>query len=336
MSPSRNQIVSLLRVVALLCILMHHSMCMYHGWPPISWEWGELLTFSFEDIVSNGFKIFGLGTFTFISGFVLYYQKGKNKSYLQFIRDKVIRLAIPCICFGIAYKIFFPTMMFDNAPINGTHLWYIPMIFVCIIVTSCQLFKPKLWWVTLGLYLVVIKAQSYFSFRTLWEFVHYYPIFFMGYLFNVMLNGSEELLGKINQPFLSRNIQRLVVILCILSVPIFSKLVPRCYIDGSSISIGALILCIYVMMGKVRMRNRGGVLYCSHKKIAKVIDKNSFAIYLLHQFIINLCLINMYDFLNQIPTFLGSCMVCCISLICALCIAELYDKILTRIKIRIM
>lgn len=269
MKQSRNQIVSLLRVVALLCILMHHSMCMYGGWPPISWEWGDLTTFSFEDLVSNSFKMFGLGTFTFLSGFVLYYQRYKGKTYLQFIRDKVIRLAIPCICFGIAYKIFFPTMMFDDSPINGTHLWYIPMIFVCIIVTSCQVFKPNLWWVTIGIYLVTVKAQSYLSFRTIWEFVHYYPIFYVGYLFNVMLNGREDLFDKIKQPFLSRNVQCVIAILCCLSIPIFSKVVHRCYIDGSSISIALLILCIYLITSKIRIYNGGGILYRSHEKQSK-------------------------------------------------------------------
>lgn len=269
MSQSRNQIVSLLRVLALLCILMHHSMCMYHGWPPVSWKWEQLRTFSFERLLSDSLKLFGLSVFTFLSGFVLYYQRNKNKSYLRFLYDKIKRLVIPCVLFAIVYKFLFPSMMFNDSPINGTHLWFIPMIFICIIVTSIQVYRPNLWWAVVGFYLVTIKAQNYISYRTLYEFVHYFPIFYFGYLFNAILSEGANVIEKVKQPLPSRKLQWLLIILCCVSIPIFSKVVHRCYIDGNSISVAVLILCIYMVISKMRICNRGGILCYSHKKQSK-------------------------------------------------------------------
>lgn len=332
MSQSRNQIVSFLRVLALLCILMHHSMCMYCGWPPIFQGWENLRTFAFEGLLSGSFKLFGLSVFTFLSGFVLYYQRNKNKSYLRFIYDKIIRLILPCALFAIAYKFLFPSMMFDGSPINGTHLWFVPMIFVCILVTSIQVYHPHLWWAVIGLYLVAVKMQNYISFRTLYEFVHYYPIFYIGFLFNAILCDGVKIPNKIKQPFSSQKVQVLIAILCGLSIPIFSKITHRCYVDGSSISVSLLIAFIYYVASRVRICDRGGWFVLFAQKHINIIDKNSFAIYLLHQFIINICLLTMHNFLETIPTFLGSCIVCSICFVSSLGLAELYDIVITKIK----
>lgn len=310
---------------------MHHSMCMYYGWPPMLWQWGDLQSFSFEGLVSDSFKLFGLGTFTFLSGFVLYYQRSKNKTYWRFLLNKIVRLAIPCAFFALAYKLIFPTMMFDGDPINGTHLWFIPMVFTCIIVTSIQLYKPKLWWVTIGLYLVAVKTQTYFSYRTIWEFVHYFPTFYMGYLFNALLSDGGKVIENLKQATSAKN-KIWIGILCCLLLPIFSKIVHRCYIDGSSVTIAILIIFMYTVIDGVRMLDRGGYWVLFAQKFIKTIDNNSFAIYLLHQFFINICLIEMHEFLEKMPTLLGSFIVCCICFLCSLCLAEMYDQILLKVK----
>lgn len=260
---ARNQSISVLRVLALCCILMHHSMCMYWGWPPTDFEWGELHSFPFEGLISSSLKLFGLTTFTFLSGFCLYYQRDKSSTYGHFLWNKVKRLLIPCLLFAFLYWLVFPTMMFDNSPINGTHLWYIPMIFCCIILTSIQTFKPKLWWIPIVAYFALVKLQAFVQYRTLWEIIQYYPIFYFGYLTNLFLNRGNEIVQNLK----SSQSSTYSIIVCgalVLLIPVYCKVVRRFTFNSETIAVSGLLIFIYITLSRIRMDTWGGAGKYSH------------------------------------------------------------------------
>lgn len=330
-SYPRNHAVSILRVMALLCILFHHSMIMYHGWPPFNWGSKQLSFCAFEGIVSSSFKLFGLCTFTFLSGFVLFYQTKKKRTYFSFVLNKIIRLVVPCAFYAVLYKMLFPSMMFNSSPVNGTHLWFIPMIFICILVVSIQVYKPHLWWISIGLYFISVKMQIFINHRTLWEFVNYFPIFYLGYLLNGFINKGMNFWQSISntktKPF------EIFVFCClVLSIPVFCKVVHRTFISGEAISVSLLISFIYLILNKLTMRLSKYHITLAHK-IVNRIDNNSFAIYLLHQFFINICLLVLHSFLTRIPTMLGSMIVFLICFLMSWMLSELYEFIKSKIVI---
>lgn len=330
-SLQRNQAVSMLRAMALLCILYHHSIIMYHGWPPFNWECSQLKSFPFEGVVSSSFRQFGLCTFTFLSGFVLFYQTTKKKTYFHFLFNKIVRLMIPCAFYAIMYKLIFPTMMFDSSPVNGTHLWYIPMIFACILVVSVQVYRPHLWWISVGLYLISVKMQIFISHRTLWEFVNYFPVFYLGYLLNAFINKGISFWQSITNP--KTNLFEIFAFCCmVLLIPAFSKVVHRVYINGEAISVSLLICFMYIILSKLLMRSSNYHTTFVYRIIDKI-DKNSFAIYLLHQFVINTCLLTLHSFLASINILLGSTIVFIICLSVSWILSESYEFIKSKIVI---
>ena len=180
-----NQTICFLRNAAIIAIVLHHSMSAFCGWPPNHSIGGAIPTISF--VLSGLFKNFGLGVFTFISGFCLYYQSKKEESFFQFLRKKSNRIIIPCLFFGCVYGLFFSSYMFPTWPaiINGTHLWYLPMLFLCILVTSFHFYAKRYACLLIALcYIGTFLLASWTHCRTFGEFYLYYPIFYVGFLSN--------------------------------------------------------------------------------------------------------------------------------------------------------
>ncbi|MGN0187027.1 MAG: acyltransferase family protein [Paludibacteraceae bacterium] len=277
-----------------------------------------------ERLISSSFKLFGLSTFTFLSGFVLFYQTYKKKPFPSFVWHKFLRLMVPCAIYALLYRLIFPNMMFNDNPINGTHLWYIPMIFLCIMVVSIQVYQPRLWWVSIGIYLLSVKLQNYVEWRTLWEFIQYFPIFYIGFCFNALLENGEVFLNYVRKQ--KTNPMGSWIVMGIgLFVPFFTKIVHRVYINETSMAVALLLIFLYVVISKSRIPNGGGYLLFFAKKSIQVIDRNSFAIYLLHQFFINASILLLRPFLETIPTLLGSFIIFLICFYCACGLMQIYD-----------
>lgn len=77
-----NSNITYLRNMAIVAIVLHHSLIAFCGWPPNHAIGGNIPVVA--DILSGLLKNFGLGVFTFISGFVLYYQSKKQDSCQHF------------------------------------------------------------------------------------------------------------------------------------------------------------------------------------------------------------------------------------------------------------
>jgi fucose 4-O-acetylase-like acetyltransferase len=181
----QNQTVCFLRTAAIIAIVLHHSMLAFCGLPSNHSIGGAIPPIS--DVLSYLCKNFGLGVFTFISGYCLYYQSKKEENFIQFLRKKTNRLIVPCLFFGCVYGLFFSSYMFPAWPaiINGTHLWYLPMLFLCILFTSFHFYVKRY----AGLLIVLCYCGTFFlalrtGCTTFGELCWYYPIFYVGFLSN--------------------------------------------------------------------------------------------------------------------------------------------------------
>lgn len=262
-----NYNISLLRNIALVAIILHHSLCAFGGWPPnhsIGSSLPELM-----NIVSSVMKNLGLGLFTFISGFVFYYQSRKKEGYAIFLWKKTKRLLLPCLIFAVLYMIIFPSCMFDTwpSPINGTHLWYLPMLFLCIIITSLYFYSGQpLLYIVLS-YIITAIIGHFSQVRTFTELTHYYPVFVFGFYSN-RLNIAECISKK-----------RTICTVAVAGLLIVWLFIPRFpfswTIRMACISMVSLIIVTLIRQNTVI------------SSIQSSLSLHSYNIYLMHQFCIN-------------------------------------------------
>ncbi len=260
----------LLRALAIIFILLHHTLCIYQNWPP------ELSITPIDNglysFFSSLFKGVGLTVFTFISGYLLSMQI-RNKhynSFLSFIFKKAKRVVLPCLFAGIIYYIIFPQYSIMGDPFNGSHLWYFIMIFMCFMLYPVfnRFDNPFI----LLLYIIVIALISrviyYLSgdsihFRQFLEFYKYVIIFHAGYI----LNSTK--LDKLKKK-----------VIYLIAISVFLLVVAK----PAAISYLVCTLLLFHYGDFILMyveKSRYG------KMIYSLVSSHSFKIYIIHQFIIN-------------------------------------------------
>lgn len=259
-----------LRALAILTIVLHHSMLAF-SWPPYYHIEANVPTYA--NLMSQSLKDFGLGTFTFISGYVLYYQNKKQEKWKSFLQKKIKRILIPCLFYGLLYHIFFPEFTCNIWPpaINGTHLWYLPMLFICIMITSIDFYYKKSISLIIIVWILFCSLKFLFYSLTIISVFNYFPIFICGYFFNKY--DLKNVLSKY------KLIAYLIIILSIawiikpLNLPFFSHAIKEL----------SYALSCFIIIFLIRKNKTVSV-------IIGFLSNESFTIYLLHQFIINLIL----------------------------------------------
>lgn len=171
------------RAIAIVCIILHHSFSIYQGWPP---NCGLGIFPVYAQTMSYILKCMGLNLFVFISGYCMYYSQIKKPSFRYWLKGKIFRILIPLFVFSFAYYMLFPHLMFDvwPAPVNGTHLWFLLMIFLCMLILSIHLYSTSThsFVVIPIIYVFIVLSNIYIvSFRTFEELTFFFPIFVLGY-----------------------------------------------------------------------------------------------------------------------------------------------------------
>ena len=259
----RDCVIVYLRALAIIMIVFHHSICSLEGWPPVELEPHQVPPFL--SIASSYAKAIGLTLFTFISGFLVANGK-KIESYSHYFMHKGKRILLPCIIAALFYYILFPDLMYDGDPINGTHLWYLPMIFLLYFLSP--FINRELSFYTMIIYFIVflvfIFLVKHTGFRTFSEVLRYMGCFLCGAYFrkNVL---------KINCDY--KDIMLLFLLILLVDTYI-----------SSSISLILLFCGLYLMINKVLVVStpKCFLIRCLIK-----ISEASYMIYVLHQFIIN-------------------------------------------------
>lgn len=120
-----------------------------------------------------------------ISGF-LFLNSLKEERFVDFALKKCGRLLLPALFFGALYLVVFPQFMFSKSPVNGTHLWYLPMLFVLMV--CCFPLKMRQsnvflrLFVLLSLYALLRIGRHFALGRTFFEACDYYQYFLIGAL----------------------------------------------------------------------------------------------------------------------------------------------------------
>jgi peptidoglycan/LPS O-acetylase OafA/YrhL len=131
--------VNIIRPIVIVLLVLMHSFTMYaHAWPlpegihdVRAYYWVQKVSFSFM-----------LEMFVFVSGYVFafqIYERGKVFILKSLVRNKFRRLLLPSIIFSIFYILLFirplsiKKIYFVLA--GAGHLWFLPMLFCCFIIT---------------------------------------------------------------------------------------------------------------------------------------------------------------------------------------------------------
>lgn len=298
--------VALCRNIAIVSIVFHHTLCAFGGWPP-NHTFGLPLP-EFLWFISGEAKAIGLGTFTFVSGFLFAMQRNKSVSFMPLLWKKIKRILFPCLFFGIIYQCLFPSFMYHvwPAPINGTHLWYLPMILLCMIIAMPHLYIKKY---SISFVLVFYTILSYcgsiLGFRTLAELFGYFPIFYAGFIVNRF--AIFEKITKATYKFLFL----IFCLACLVMIHYHSIL-----IYGMTTYYGVSAISMYLLVSVVLQDRALG-------KISMLVSKNSFAIYLIHQFVINTLL--YFDF-THVNVYVCVSVVFTISLLLPLFMGIAYER----------
>lgn len=318
----KNYNIEFLRDIAITAIVLHHTLCIFAGWPPNA-DLGDKELPLFLINLSIYSKSIGLGLFTFIAGYVLNYSIRRKESFLLFLKKKTVRLLVPCVIFAILYAAVFPMYMLSygqSSPINGTHLWYLPMLFLCVLITDLHAYIRKQQCIILiiGLYIGLKCINHYIGFRTFSEFIVYFPVFYIGFWFGKL--RLEERLDKH-----AINLFLFFLLLIAAGINLFGDEIATPNLS-LTLSMSVNSIFAYLIVFKIRANiplNPFGVC----------ISRQSFTIYLLHQFVIDTLLyIHIADDMNiyGIIVLFSSC-----AFFIPIALGITYDKIASIIHNRI-
>ena len=183
--------IDIMRPTIIILLVLMHSFVIFSPtastWPlPAGiyevklYHWIQELSYSFL-----------LESFTFISGYVYAYAvlyRNKNYSFISLAYNKFKRLIIPSVIFSLLY-----TPLFYEGNVNCSHfiydiicgighMWYLPMLFMCFLVTWIiqrvrinELLKLVL---LLLLAVISIRLPSVFRMNTV---CYYLFFFYLGY-----------------------------------------------------------------------------------------------------------------------------------------------------------
>ena len=189
--------VVVIRLALIILLVLYHSFCIYTGaWKVPYDNFHKIVGYDWIGMLSHQFRLQGM---VFISGLLFGYNMTKKEKkelhFLPFILQKAKRILLPCLFFGIIYYLLFYDLSVSWTTIvyrimNGCgHLWFLPMIFWCFIITYILAHYPPLlerrqiFYTILAVscMLAVLNPLSFLPFG-LGKVGHYYIYFLIGFL----------------------------------------------------------------------------------------------------------------------------------------------------------
>lgn len=176
--------VAIMRPILILCIVIGHSFAIYNGaWPSPF----EVNTHSIYRYINPLFISFQLAGFVFISGHVDEYLNSVRKIYnvLKCINRKTKRILIPAWIFGaIYYSLFlYETETFTLSSclskilLGAGHLWFLPMLFGCIVLTHLlEAFKINKVVLFILLFVAAILPFQFTVYTQCLHYIFYYHL----------------------------------------------------------------------------------------------------------------------------------------------------------------
>lgn len=140
---SKVYYVSNIRVMAMLCIVIYHSLCFYAG------TWGFICADEITPVwrlIAPPIVNLGLTTFVFVSGFLYGHlcAKGYYKDSKRFILKKASRLLLPYLVWGVFQIYCVPGLGkgWGDLLYGMSHLWFLLMLFeIFVLITVLNKFN---------------------------------------------------------------------------------------------------------------------------------------------------------------------------------------------------
>ena len=139
-----NEITNL-RALAILLVVFGHSIVLYsHLWT----RYTSIYEVDFLDRLKTVINMIQMPLYFSISGFL--FMGGKRKSFPEFLKSRVLRLLVPCVCVSWGWMIPIRYLVNYNnyrtigirqilhEYLTGTddgHLWFLPCLFTCMVVS---------------------------------------------------------------------------------------------------------------------------------------------------------------------------------------------------------
>ena len=140
-----------IRIVLIVLLVMYHALCPFTGgWRIPYAEFHDIVAYEWLGLLVHQGQLEGM---TFLSGLLLgwgLYSRNNHFDFWKSVAKKVRRILVPCFLFGILYYLLFYDLSASWTTIiyqilNGCgHLWYLPMIFWCFIITYVLIKYPPL------------------------------------------------------------------------------------------------------------------------------------------------------------------------------------------------
>lgn len=128
MNSTRLSYISFLRVVAMSMVVLFHCLAYYSD---SIWQYPDPDVEGYG-IFAHFLNVIDMPMFVFISGFLYSYlreAKGKYKDNMAFVKNKVRRLMVPYLFWGVVLLLLFPDKHASDMFIGISHLWFLLMLF---------------------------------------------------------------------------------------------------------------------------------------------------------------------------------------------------------------
>lgn len=150
---SLNKNIIVLRAVAILLVMLGHSIILYEpGWGIYTTEVKAPYFVGLKDVINS----VQMPLFFSISGYLFYYSIHKTQGFASFMKNKAWRLLIPYVCVALFYmdpiKLaldvpgysmeHLPQLMMEQVTFrNNGHLWFLPCLFFIFVLMFFALRK---------------------------------------------------------------------------------------------------------------------------------------------------------------------------------------------------
>lgn len=269
-----NHRISNLRVLAILFVVLGHSIIIYDSrWSTYSTPFHS----TFLVVLKHFINLFQMELFFSLSGFLFFYTTQKDFRFILLLKKKFVRLIIPFMFIGLFYLIpiryianyspyenlAFIRIVYSVLSFNDCgHLWFLPTLFGIFCVASILIYKNKFRVEYMLCVIVVLYILSaYLSLMILRLITKYLLFFFIGYFIN-----------KYKAFFFSHQIKFVYYGLAILEIFLISYVLSSNNQSRAIISLTSIIIIItlYYLMP---CKTNASVLW---------LDRNCYGIYLFH------------------------------------------------------
>lgn len=299
---SRLDEMDFMRPIIIILLVMMHSFTMYAGGWDLPKGIVAVPAYKWIRVISYGCM---LEAFTFISGYLFGFQLKKKKiDFFPMVLSKLKRLILPSIIFGSIYLIIFDIIVGWGGVIywksilykiicGAGHLWYLPMLFWCFIITwflTRLAINEKIKLAGLLFFSIVAVLPMPINLNVVF---HYLPFFYLGvYMYN--------------NPYQKIDTMKIIILLILFLLLLIAVTIYR---DSHyEIQNGIKVVLWYVKQFYALLGVIGLFFIC--KKIGEKYKVSSilaqfnaccFGIYIFHQFVLMILYYN-----TPIPTICGS------------------------------